>query len=143
MQETISYLLAQVCKAHRAAANVGLSEAGLYVGQEMMLYSLWNECGLTQSDLAKQLCVEAPTVTKMLQRMERAELIERCVDTEDGRVSRVHITEKGRALKGTIEQAWQTLEAKTLAGFTLEERLLLRRMLMHMYENLATNNSSE
>ncbi|CAN5442886.1 MarR family winged helix-turn-helix transcriptional regulator [soil metagenome] len=142
MEETISYLLAQVCKAHRAAANEVLSETGLHVGQDLMLYSLWKECGLTQSDLAKQLCVEAPTVTKMLQRMERAELIERCVDTEDGRVSRVHITEKGRALKTTIEQAWQQLEAKTLANFTLEERLLLRRMLMHMYDNLAAEHAS-
>ncbi len=143
MQETISYLLAQVCKAHRAAASAVLSEAGLHVGQEMMLYSLWTECGLTRSDLAKQLCVEAPTVTKMLQRMERAELIERRVDVEDGRISRVHITEKGRALKGTIEQAWQTLEAKAFADFTSEERLLLRSMLMHLYENLTTNDSPE
>jgi len=42
IEETISYLLAQVCKAHRAAANEVLSETGLHVGQEMMLYSLWS-----------------------------------------------------------------------------------------------------
>jgi len=140
MEETISYLLAQVCKAHRAAANEALNEVGLHVGQEMVLYSLWNECGVTQSDLAKNLCIEAPTVTRMLQRMERAELIERCTDTTDGRISRVHVTEKGRALKATIEQAWQTLEAKALANFPLEERLLLRRMLIQMYHNLTTNS---
>jgi MarR family transcriptional regulator, organic hydroperoxide resistance regulator len=142
MEETISYLLAQVCKAHRAAANEVLAEEGLHVGQELVLHRLWHECGMTQSDLAKHLCVEAPTVTRMLQRMERAKLIERCVDTEDGRVSRVHVTEKGRALKGTIEQAWQTLEAKVLADFTVEERLLLRRMLIHVYDNLTTSSAS-
>lgn len=142
MEETISYLLAQVCKAHRVAANEALSETGLHVGQEMMLHRLWNECGLTQSDLARQLCVEAPTVTRMLQRMEQSELIERAVDTEDGRVSRVHVTEKGRALKGEIEQSWQKLETKALGGFTVEERLLLRRMLMHLYDNLTANHPS-
>ena len=142
LEETISYQLVQLCKAHRAAANEILAEAGLYVGQEMVLCSLWQTCGLTQSDLAKQLCVEAPTITRMLQRMERAGLIARCTDDEDARISRVHITEKGQALKTTIEEAWEKLETKALAGFTLEEQLLFRRMIKHMVQNLTVENVS-
>ena len=142
LEETLSYQLVQLCKAHRAAANEILAEAGLYVGQEMVLCSLWQTCGLTQSDLAKQLCVEAPTITRMLQRMERAGLIARCTDDEDARISRVHITEKGQALKTTIEEAWEKLETKALAGFTLEEQLLFRRMIKHMVQNLTVENVS-
>jgi len=142
LEETISYQLVQLCKAHRAAANEILVETGLYVGQELVLCSLWQTCGLTQSDLAKQLCVEAPTITRMLQRMERAGLIARCIDDEDARVSRVHITEKGQALKTTIEEAWEKLETKALAGFTLEEQLLFRRMIKHMVQNLTVENVS-
>lgn len=142
IEETLSYLLVQICKAHRAAANEFLAEAGLYAGQELVLSSLWHTCGLTQSDLAKQLCIEAPTVTRMLQRMERAELIARCTDEEDARISRVHVTEKGQALKTPIEEAWERLEAKVLTDFTLEERVLLRRMLMHLYKNLVTESVS-
>ncbi len=142
LEETISYQLVQLCKAHRAAANEILAETGLYVGQEMVLCSLWQTCGLTQSDLAKQLCVEAPTITRMLQRMERAGLIARCTDDEDARISRVHITEKGQALKTTIEEAWEKLETKALAGFTLEEQLLFRRMIKHMVQNLTVENVS-
>jgi len=136
LEETISYLLAQICRAQRSAANNGLSELGLHVGQELLLHRLWHECGLTQTELAEQLCVEAPTVTRMLQRMERAALVERAADTEDGRVSRVHVTDKGRALQAEVEAIWNQLEDKVIAGLTVEEKLLLRRLLLQVQQNL-------
>lgn len=138
-EETISYLLAQICRAQRNAASDGLSELGLHVGQEMLLRRLWQECGLTQTELAEQLCVESPTVTRMLQRMERAALIERAVDSEDARVSRVHVTDKGRALQTEVEELWTQLENRVIDGFTAEEKVLLRRLLLQVQQNLAAD----
>ena len=40
LPETLSYLLAQVCKLHRQQADDLLSEIGLHVGQEMVLCAL-------------------------------------------------------------------------------------------------------
>lgn len=137
IEESIGYLLAQVCKAHRHAANAALGEAGVHVGQEMVLMQLWQQGGMTQTELAEQLCVEAPTVTRMLQRMERADLISRCPDPDDARIQRVHVTEQGEALRQSIEQAWTTVETNLLTGFSLEERLLLRRFFAQMLQNLA------
>ena len=137
MEETISFLLAQVCKAHRGAANHLLSEFGLHAGQEMVLLSLWRQCGMTQSQLAEELCVEAPTLTRMVQRLEKAELLARCGDADDARVSRVHITAKGRALQEPVAAVWNQLDVQTLQSFTLEERVLLRRLLLQVQQNLA------
>jgi MarR family transcriptional regulator, organic hydroperoxide resistance regulator len=136
INETIGFLLAQVCRAHRNTANEVLSEAGLHVGQEMVLLRLWEQDGLRQSELAEQLCVEAPTVTRMLQRMERADLVERQPDPEDARVSRVYVTPQGAALQEAVQEAWARLEAQMLRGLTLEEKLLLRRLLMQLQQNL-------
>jgi MarR family transcriptional regulator, organic hydroperoxide resistance regulator len=135
--ETISYLLGQVCRAHRGYANDVLTDIGLYAGQEMFLLHLWEQDGLTQSQLVEHMCVQPATVSKMLDRMEKAGLVTRRPDSEDSRVSRVYSTEQGRILQNAVADVWDKLEERTIAGFSTEERLLLRRLLLQVHENLS------
>lgn len=138
MCDTLGFAIAQLCKAHRNRTDLALNKHGLHVGQEMILLRLWESEGLTQSQLAEQMGVEPPTVTKMLQRLEREGLVERRADREDARVSRVFLTEKGRRLREPVFCSWGEVEAQTVAGLTLEERLLARRLILKMLENLST-----
>jgi DNA-binding MarR family transcriptional regulator len=135
--DSISYLLVQTCKAHRALAEKLWSEIGLHVGQDMILRQLWPAEGCTQSELADRLCIQPATVTKMLQRMEQTNLIERRGDPEDQRVSRVYLTEQSRALLQPYEEAWAKLEQSLIEGLSLEERVLLLRLLRQLHENLS------
>lgn len=135
--DALGYLLVQVCKAHRNRVQARLSEIGLYAGQEMILMRLCEAQGVTQSQLVDDLCVEPPTVTKMLQRMESAGLVERRQDSEDARVSRVYLTAQGEAIEGSLRSIWQELENETTAGLSEMEQALLRRLLLQVYANLA------
>lgn len=137
MRESVGFALAQLCKAHRYRVDAALREHGLRAGQEMILLQLWGEDGLTQSQLVERLCVEPPTVTKMLQRMEAEGLISRRPDPDDARISRVFLAASGRCLKQQVEQSWAEVERHLTAGMTLEERVLARRLLMQMRQNLA------
>jgi DNA-binding MarR family transcriptional regulator len=145
IKETVGFALVQVCRAHRQSVDAAFKGLGrgacpgleLHVGQEMILLQLWGQEGVTQSQLAERLCLEPPTVTKMLQRMEGAGLLVRRADPEDARVSRVHLTDRGRSLEAHIERSWAQVEARTLAGLTTEERMLLRRLLLQIRTNLA------
>jgi MarR family transcriptional regulator, organic hydroperoxide resistance regulator len=134
--ESLGYLMVQICKAHRNKAQELLTEIGLHVGQEMLLMQLGIGDGLTQSELADEICVQPATLTRSLDRLSRSGLVERRVDTEDQRVSRVYLTEAGRALGQSIEQVWDDLEALSFANLTGEERVLLRRLLLQVYANL-------
>jgi DNA-binding MarR family transcriptional regulator len=134
--ETISYLLAQVCKAHRGKRQELLAKIDLHLGQEMLLLRLWPGDGQTQSELAGDLCISPATMTRMLDRMAKAGLVERRTDTEDQRVSRVYLTDRGRSLREPIEGLWHELEEQSLINLTLDERILLRRLLLQVYENL-------
>jgi DNA-binding MarR family transcriptional regulator len=140
-EENIGVLLAHICKAQRNAAEAEFSKLGLHVGQELVLLSLMDEKSVAQSDLVSELCVEPPTVTKMLQRMEKAGLVERRQDDEDARASRVSATEQGKALQEPILQIWEKLEGRMLVNMTLAERALLRRLLIQALANLS--NSEE
>ena len=136
IQDYIGYQLVQICKAHRQHAEAGLNKLGVHVSQEMILLQLWVEEGIPQSQLATCMEVESPTVTKMLQRMEHAGLIERRPDPEDARVSRVYLTERGRALEQPVLDVWKQLEARTISGLSLTEQTLLHRLLMQVATNL-------
>jgi DNA-binding MarR family transcriptional regulator len=134
--ETISYLLAQICKAHRGKGQELLSDLDLHLGQEMLLMHLWPRDGLTQSELADDLCISPATITKTLQRMSKAGLVERRTDSEDMRLSRVYLTNEGKMLQEPVVGVWHELESQILANLTLEEQILLRRLLLQVYDNL-------
>jgi DNA-binding MarR family transcriptional regulator len=134
--ETIGALLVQICRGHRNKAQELLSRIDLYPGQEFLLLNLWPQDGLTHSEVAENLCVQPATVTRMLDRLVKTGLVQRRMDADDQRISRVYLTEKGQELLQPIEQAWQELEAISFANLTLEERLLLRRILLQINENL-------
>jgi len=137
IKDYIGFQVLQVHKAHRQLADAALNKLGVHTGQEMILLQLWIEEGIPQSQLAASVEVEPPTATKMLQRMERAGLIERRTDPTDARVSRVYLTERGRALEQPVLDVWKQLETQTVAGLSLTEQALLHRLLMQVLTNLS------
>jgi DNA-binding MarR family transcriptional regulator len=137
VEDSISFLIAQVCKAHRNTANALLQERlDLYAGQDMFLNFLAQHDGASQSELAQSLCVEAPTITRMVQRMGQAGLVSRTTDPDDARITRLHVTPKGRNLLGQMEEVWQEIEARTMAEFDTDECATLRRLLTRVRDNL-------
>jgi DNA-binding MarR family transcriptional regulator len=134
--ETLGYLLARICRAHRGNAHERLSKIGLHPGQEMFLLRLWRKDGQTQKELADDICVQPATITRMIDRLTKAGLVERQADAEDRRVSRVYLTEAGRALQQPVEDVWREVEQQSFANLTLDEQILLRRLLLQVFENI-------
>ena len=134
--ESLDSLFAQICRLKHARIHTLLETLGLYRGQPSVLQALWEQEGLMHTELARRLQVQPATITKMLQRMEKAGFIERRPDPEDQRVSRVYLTDAGRAVRADVQQVWRQLEEEAFAGFTLEERVLLRRFFLQVRENL-------
>ena len=137
---TLDFLLAQVCHHHHFRANTLLEAIGLYRGQPPVLFALWEQEGLTHTELAERLQNTPATITKMLQRMEKAGFIQRRPDASDQRVSRVYLTEAGRAIQAQLQAIWDTMEADTFAGFDEQELPLLRSYLERIRQNLIEVN---
>jgi len=135
-RKTTGHLFAQTSKLFRTRAHALLGEIGLCRGQPFALYALWEEEGITHSELAERLNVTPATITNMLKRMEKAGLVERRPDAEDQRVSRVYLTDAGRDIREAVEGMWRELEERTFSGFGSEERESLERSLLRMQENL-------
>lgn len=133
---TTDFILANICQLHHARAHQLLEGIGLYRGQPPVLRVLWEREGLTQTELAGTLKITPATMTKMLQRMEKAGFVQRRSDETDQRVTRVYLTQAGREVQGALEGIWRQMDADTFANFTPEERELLHRFLLQVRENL-------
>jgi len=134
--QKLDFLLGHVCHLYRGRVHALFEELGLYRGQPPVLHALWEQEGLTHSELAARLHVQPATMTKMIRRMERAGFVERCSDPADQRVSRVYLTPAGRAIRVDVERIWERLRQELFEGFTLEEQVLLRRFLLQIRDNL-------
>jgi MarR family transcriptional regulator, organic hydroperoxide resistance regulator len=133
---SIGHLLGQICRLHHRRAHSVFEAIGLYRGQPKVLEALREEDGQTHSDLAARLHVSAATMTKQIQRMEKAGWVTRRPDPDDQRVSRVYLSEAGRQIFGEIEDRMEQLSEETFANMTMEESVLLRRLLLQVRENL-------
>lgn len=134
--KTLDALLAQVSRLHRHRAHTLLDEVGLYRGQPPVLFALLERDGLTQRELAEQLEITPATMTKMLQRMEKAGFVQRQPDEHDQRVSRVYLTQKGHDVHARLEEIWHQLDVENFDGFNEQERLVLHSFLFRIRENL-------
>ena len=135
-QEPLGRLLGMVCHLKHVRAHDAFENTGLYRGQPPVLDALWEQEGRTHTELAERLRVTSATISKMIQRMEKAGFVVRRPDAQDQRVSRVYLTDAGRAIHADVQQAMQALENETFAGFTDAEKAQMRAFLLRIRENL-------
>jgi DNA-binding MarR family transcriptional regulator len=132
IEEKSGYWLILLSRAYRTGIQELLSEHGLFSGQDLLLMTLWQQDGQTQTELAEQLQVQQSTLTRMIKRVETSGLVIRKSDKQDRRISRIFLTDSGTNLRTPVEAIWQKIENEVFGGLTLEERLLLRRLLMQL-----------
>jgi DNA-binding MarR family transcriptional regulator len=126
---TLLYEVVQLAKAWRGVVRQQLAAVGLHIGQEQLLLQLWREDGLSQAQLAERMRVEPPTVTKMLQRLERAKLVRRSRDRAGSRAFVVQLTDAGQALREPVEAVWAAAEQSVTAPLDSDELGTLRDLL--------------
>ena len=126
----------QVVRFHYYRTYTLLEKIGVYPGQHPLLFSLDKKGGQSQKELAARLHIKPATMTVMLNRLEKSEMIKRCPDDDDRRVSRVYLTEKGRKASCEVKKILKTIDEECFGNFTAEERALLRKFLMRMRDNL-------
>ena len=134
--QTMDFLLAQVARLHHHRAHELFEKLGLYRGQPPVLFILWEQDGLTHGELADKLEITPATVTRMIQRMEKTGFVQRKPDASDQRISRVYLTEAGRAIRAKLQSVWDRMDVENFAGFSDEEKVMLRSFLQRLRENL-------
>ena len=128
-EECTIYLLSKAYQRAYAELKERLKPYGLTPVQQLVLAALWKEDGLTAGEIGKRIVLDSATISGTLERMAAAGWISKEPDPDDGRAVRVRLTDKGRALDEEITQARFEANEALLTKLSLEEKVLLKRLL--------------
>lgn len=139
LEESLGYLIGRAQRALVNRLNRDFTEAGHDVTAEQwgMLLHLWQQDGQGQQQLADCACKDKTSVTRLLDGLEKRNLVLRVADQNDRRNNLIYLTNKGKALQKELI----TLAQKTLAAAQQEiqsEHLeICKNTLVKVYQNLS------
>lgn len=133
---TPGHLISLAARGFARLSEARLKPLGFGVGHLPVLVALRNGHPSTQRDLARFAKVEQPPMAQMLARMERDGLIARTTDPEDGRSSRITLTDMAEARLPEAIAVLHQGNREALEGFSEDEAALLVSFLMRLIANL-------
>jgi DNA-binding MarR family transcriptional regulator len=102
----------------------------------LIMRALSREDGVSQLRLTNLTHLKAPTVSVTLKKMEDEGLVLREQDKLDLRMTRVYLTEKGKAHNRRVLERLKGLDAELMEGFDAKETEVLRELLERMRDNI-------
>lgn len=116
-------------RMHRQLMHRAFTKQRLHPAQAMCIGVLAHHGELTQSELADVLLLSRPSVTRLVQRMERGGLVERRAGEADQRQVIVQLTAAGFDLQHRLHAATTEYAASALARLSAKDRTELARIL--------------
>lgn len=106
--------------------SAGLSEFDITPVQYAVLYCLWEEDIHNPKEIAKYLQVENSTISGVLDRMEKKNLIERKISKADRRCIQIDLTDKGKMLRDSVLKRVEEVDSAVMKIFSPEENRKLK-----------------
>lgn len=126
-----------VARLGRTALATRLLEKKLYAGQDQLMLALAFKDGQTPGQLALEIGVRPPTVTKTIARLQAQGFLEKRGSESDARQAHVFLTEAGREAIVSIEKSIKKTEKRALDGLDKKERKTLHKLLKRVEDNLS------
>jgi len=137
VEEELAVLMRDLNRMMRAAVDRRLEPLGLSQAQWRPLLVL-HRAGqpLTQIELARQLDIEAPTLVRLLDRLERKQWIERRPIVGDRRIRHIVLTASACELIRTILPLVRSVRDEAFADLDADQRLACLRALQQVRDRL-------
>jgi DNA-binding MarR family transcriptional regulator len=134
IEDSLGYLVNRAARLMARQLAEAIRPAGVGIGQWAVLMFLWARDGMSQAELSKVVAIEPPTMVRTLDRMVRDGLVRRVPDPKDGRVTRIHLTDRGRSLRDELVPLAMQVNAANLGRLTAAEGRTLRRLLAKLVD---------
>jgi DNA-binding MarR family transcriptional regulator len=129
-------LLAVIGRLQATRADQAMDKIGLFRGQAFLLMILSHHDGLTHTEIAQKMQISPAAVTKIIQRMEKLNYVQRRPDPNDERISRVFLMDEGKAVTQQIHHSFTEIDEVIIAGFSEEDQKKLKTLLLRVLKNL-------
>ena len=124
--------------ARRLQKNFKQANIDITIEQWSVLYHLWKEDGLSQQQLCDATFRDKPSITRLVDNLEKLKLVKRTAAKDDRRKNLIYLTKEAQALEEkTVAVANQTLN-ESLQGVTNTNIEIAKMVLQKVYDNLLT-----
>lgn len=135
LKECINFLLTTAQHTVFQYLSQGLAPYDITPSQYGILNCLWiNDGTCLPRQIAELLCLETSTVSGILDRMQKKDLIDRVINPENRREILVMITPKGEALKAPVLKIIDEVNEEVLKDFSPKETEFIRKSLRQIAE---------
>ncbi|PKQ00339.1 MAG: MarR family transcriptional regulator [Alphaproteobacteria bacterium HGW-Alphaproteobacteria-13] len=137
MSETIGFLLNDTARLFRRAFNARARGSGITALQWRLVTYLIRHDGIRQGPLAELIEVEPITLSRMVDRLVEAGLVERRADPTDRRAWLLHLTPRARAMIQSKSHLVEQLTEEATEGLSAAERDQLIALVERVRANLS------
>ena len=137
MSETIGFLLNDSARLFRRAFNARTRDTGITALQWRLLIYLRRHEGIRQGPMAELIEVEPITLSRMIDRLEEAGLVERRADPSDRRAWLLYLAPGADELLTAMRATTDALTAEATEGLNAEEREQLSDLVERVRANLS------
>ncbi|NQD72747.1 MarR family transcriptional regulator [Sphingobacterium shayense] len=136
--EFFSFLTGKASAALGRRLQRNLKEEGVIITSEQwtLLYYLWIEEGRTQQELAFLTFRDKPSISRLINNLEKLKLVMRVNDKEDKRSNLIFLTKQGRQLRDVCMRGAKRTIEEALEGVNYEQMQKAKDTLEHLYSNL-------
>lgn len=143
MAESLPFLMADASRLFRREFDARMRSYGVTGPQWRVLGVLARMPGETQAAVADVLELEPITLSRMIDRLTEAGLVERRPVEGDRRANALTLTPAAEPLLARMREAVEILTAETLNGFTEEERETFTAFVTRFRCNLNASGAAQ
>ena len=122
--------------ARRLQKKFNAASINLTIEQWSVLYQLWKEDGKSQQELCNATFRDKPSITRLIDNLEKLNLVKRVSDEKDRRINKVFLTRNAQKLQeDTMLLAEETLN-EALEGVPSDQIEMCKEVLQMVYDNL-------
>ncbi len=136
--ELYSFITGKASTAIARRLQKKFNQAGLNltIEQWSVLYHLWKEDGISQQQLCHATFRDKPSITRLVDNLEKLNLVKRSSSSDDRRKKIVYLTPEARQLQErSMEMANQTLN-EALEKVPADKIEVCKEVLQIVYDNL-------
>jgi DNA-binding MarR family transcriptional regulator len=120
----------------RLQKNFKQANLDITIEQWSVLYHLWKQDGMSQQQLCDATFRDKPSITRLVDNLEKLKLVKRNASKEDRRMNMIVLTEEGKKLEEECMMLANTTLNEALEGVTNGQIEIAKEVLQLAYENL-------
>jgi len=141
MEELVSFknvneLISVIHRYMRRFLETNMKKFDITPPQFEVLTTLWNEDGIVLSELGRRLSRDGPTITGIIDRMEKKKLVVRKRSLRDRRVIQVYLTPMAWEIKENLMKMQSEAGREVAGDFNAEDVITLEKLLKKVLSNI-------